>query len=124
MPGLPDFVQVEVDAALTTAARLFAGERVSITLDGTMPTTDHDAPPAGANLYFAFWTLPPAERNARVAELNTMSKEQQRQPGIEVMYEGKQPPLYYAFASVVLRPFQETALVDRELVLRLFGVLL
>src|SRR5437867_8161403 len=72
----------------------------------------------------SFWTLPPAERVARVAELNAMPKELQWQPGMYAMYEGKQPPLYYVLASIVLRPFEGTTFVIREFVLRFFGVVL
>jgi len=80
------------------------------------------APPAVT--HDAYWTLSEQERSAREEALDRLPPGPQKSGEGEFIGEAKQPPLYYALASLALRSVASHSLTSRVLVLRLFSILI
>ena len=76
-----------------------------------------------------WWSLPSAERDARMRKLDSLPPSLAHQPAVEingrpfVFYEAQQPPLYYWLAAPALRLAAGWPLRERVFLIRLIGVL-
>jgi len=80
--------------------------------------------PAPSLTHDAYWNLSEEERATRRQELTRIPAELGKSIGAEFIGEAKQPPLYYALASVALRLVAGQPLTTRVLILRLFSILI
>jgi hypothetical protein len=80
--------------------------------------------PAPSVTHDVYWNLPVEERARRKAEFDALSPGGQTKAGREVVYEGKQPPLYYLICAPVLKFAEGTSLATRAFAVRLFTVFL
>jgi 4-amino-4-deoxy-L-arabinose transferase-like glycosyltransferase len=71
-----------------------------------------------------YWSLPQPERAARESALMALPATAQIQPGMDNLYEGKQPPLYYLMCVPLMKLVGGASLPARVLALRLFTLLL
>lgn len=71
-----------------------------------------------------WWTLPAAERDARMKALREMPREWARQPAPEFLssYEAQQPPLYYWICALPFRAAQNLSLRAHVAIIRLLSV--
>src|SRR5262252_3168806 len=70
---------------------------------------------APALIHDVYWQLSPAERDARQSALKSIPADTQFKEGIDGLYEGKQPPLYYFLCAPLLWAAQNTSLPSRVL---------